>query len=57
MMEVSMELLDLAQSAIGEVAHIASELDVKHKKPICGRLGAELLLVTWYLETAGEDQK
>lgn len=56
-MGVSTELLDLAQFAIRQAANITSELGVKHKKLICGRLGAELLLVRWYLEAVGEDQE
>jgi hypothetical protein len=49
--------LDLAQTAIVRVADIASLLGVQYKRPICGRLGAELLLVADYLDTAGLDQE
>ena len=54
---VSEDPLDLAQSAIVRVADIASLLGVQCKRPICGRLGAELLLVADYLNTAGLDQE
>lgn len=54
---VSEDPLDLAQSAIVRVADIASLLGVQCKWPICGRLGAELLLVADYLNTAGLDQE
>lgn len=53
----SEDLLDLAQTAIMRVADIASLLGVQHKRPICGRLGAELLLTTDYLDTSGLDQE
>lgn len=43
--------LDLAHIAIVEVAHIASLLGVEIVRPICGQLGAELLLVGEYLKT------
>jgi hypothetical protein len=49
--------LDLAQVAIMRVADIASVLGVRRKRPICGRLGAELLLVVDYLNTASLDQE
>lgn len=49
--------LDLAQTAIVRVADIAALLGVLYKRPICGRLGAELLLVAEYLNTAGLDQE
>jgi hypothetical protein len=49
--------LDQAQVGIARVADIASLLGVEQKRPICGRLGAELLLVTEYLNTAGLDQE
>lgn len=45
--------LDLAQNALIGVAHIASRLGAQQKRPICGRLGAELFLVADYLDTAG----
>lgn len=56
-MMASEDLLDFAQSAITQVAHIASQLGVKYACPICGCLGAELLLVADYLNTAGLDQE
>ncbi|KAL7793615.1 hypothetical protein V8C37DRAFT_378462 [Trichoderma ceciliae] len=49
--------LDFAHTAIARVAHIASLLGVQHKRPICGRLGAELLLVSDYLDTSDHDQE
>jgi len=49
--------LDLAQVAIVRVADIASLLGVRLRLPICGRLGAELLLVVDYLNTASLDQE
>ena len=49
--------LDFAYTAIARVADIASLLGVQHKRPICGRLGAELLLVADYLDTADHDQE
>jgi hypothetical protein len=49
--------LDLAQTAIVRVADVASLLGVKSKRPLCGRLGAELLLVADYLDTASLDQE
>ena len=52
-----MDPLDLAQASILRVAHIASELGAQFKRPVCGRLGAELLLVADYLDTAGLDQE
>ncbi|CAG8895629.1 unnamed protein product [Penicillium egyptiacum] len=45
--------IDLAQAAISRVADIASSLGVQYKRPVCGRLGAELLLVANYIDTAG----
>lgn len=49
--------LDLAYTAIVRVADTASLLGAKHKRPICGRLGAELLLVADCLNTADHDQE
>ena len=49
--------LDLAQFAIMRVANIASLLGVRRKRPLCGRLGAELLLVVNYLNTVSLDQE
>ncbi|KAL9618679.1 MAG: hypothetical protein Q9160_006646 [Pyrenula sp. 1 TL-2023] len=49
--------LDLAQVAISRVADIASLLGVRYKRPLCGRLGAELFLVAEYLDTAGLDRE
>lgn len=49
--------LDLAQASIARVADIASSLGVEHRRPVCGRLGAELLLVAHYIDTAGLDQE
>lgn len=54
---VSEDPLDLAQTAIVRVADIASLLGVEYKRPVCGRLAAELLLVADYLNTAGLDQE
>lgn len=48
--------IDLAQTAISRVADIASSLGVEYKRPVCGRLGAELLLVANYIDTTGLDQ-
>lgn len=53
----SEDLLDLAQTAIMRVAHIASLLGVQHKRLLCGRLSAELLLTTEYLDTSRLDQE
>lgn len=52
-----MKPLDPAYTTIIRVAHIASKLGAQSKRPICGRLGTELLLVANYLETAGPDQE
>lgn len=49
--------LDLAYTAIVRVADTASLLGAKHKRPICGRLGAELLMVAYCLNTADHDQE
>ncbi|OQE82049.1 hypothetical protein PENNAL_c0038G07912 [Penicillium nalgiovense] len=49
--------IDLAQTAISRVADIASSLGVEYKRPVCGRLGAELLLVANYIDTTGLDQE
>ena len=49
--------LDLAQIAIARVADIASRLGAQFKQRLCGRLGAELLLVAVYLNTADLDQE
>lgn len=49
--------LDFALSAIIKVANIASSLGVKSRQPVCGRLGAELLLVANHIDTAGLDQE
>jgi hypothetical protein len=55
-MMASEDSLEFAQSAIVQVAHIASLLGAKYTRPICGRLGAELLLVADYLDNADLDQ-
>jgi hypothetical protein len=55
--EDPLDPLDLAQVAIMRVADIASLLGVRRKRPICGRLGAELLLVVDYLNTVSLDQE
>ncbi|KAK1148502.1 hypothetical protein N8T08_009507 [Aspergillus melleus] len=49
--------IDFAHTAILQVAHIASSLGVELKRPVCARLGAELLLVADYIDTAGLDQE
>lgn len=49
--------LDLAYTAIARVADTASQLGFKHKRPICGRLGAELLMIADCLNTADHDQE
>lgn len=49
--------IDFARSAIVQVANIASLLGVEYKRPVCGRLGAELYLVVNYIDTAGLDQE
>lgn len=49
--------LDIACIAIMGVAHIASLLGINHRRPICGTLGAELLLVADCLNTADHDQE
>ncbi|KAJ5443340.1 subtilisin-like protein [Penicillium cf. griseofulvum] len=49
--------IDFAHAAIIQVANIASSLGVESKRPVCGRLGAELLLVANYIDTAGLDQE
>lgn len=49
--------LDLAYNAIVRVADTASLLGAKHKRPICGRLGAELLLVADCLNSPDHDQE
>lgn len=49
--------LDLAQTAIRQVANIALQLGVQYVRPICGRLGAELWLVADYLNATGPDQE
>lgn len=54
---MSEDPLDLARTAIMRVAEIASRLGIQCKRPICGRLGAELLLAAAYLDTAGIDQE
>ena len=54
---MSEDPLDLAQTAIARIAVIASRLAVQYKRPVCGRLSAELLLVAIHLDTAGLDQE
>ncbi|GKZ35596.1 hypothetical protein AbraIFM66950_006296 [Aspergillus brasiliensis] len=49
--------IDFAHTAIAQVANIASLLGVESKRPLCGRLGAELFLVANYIDTAGLDQE
>ncbi|KAJ5174596.1 subtilisin-like protein [Penicillium canariense] len=49
--------LDFAHAAIVQVANIASSLGGESKRPVCGRLGAELFLVADYIDTAGLDQE
>ncbi|KAJ5718316.1 hypothetical protein N7488_003962 [Penicillium malachiteum] len=49
--------LELAQVAISRVANIASELGVELRRPVCGRLGAELLLLADYIDKASQDQE
>ncbi|KAJ5208734.1 subtilisin-like protein [Penicillium cf. viridicatum] len=49
--------IDFAHAAIAQVANIASSLAVEYKRPVCGRLGAELYLVANYIDTAGLDQE
>ncbi|GLA16157.1 hypothetical protein AnigIFM62618_002726 [Aspergillus niger] len=49
--------IDFAYTAIAQVANIASLLGVESKRPLCGRLGAELFLVANYIDTAGLDQE
>ncbi|KAL4985727.1 subtilisin-like protein [Aspergillus falconensis] len=49
--------IDFARAAIAQVAKIASLLGVESKRPVCGRLGAELYLVADYIDTAGLDQE
>ena len=49
--------LDIAQSALVRVANLASQLGAHKKRPICGRLGAELLLAADFLKSAEFDQQ
>ncbi|OGM41817.1 hypothetical protein ABOM_009628 [Aspergillus bombycis] len=49
--------LDLTQASILRVAHIASELGAQCKRPVCSRLGVELLLLANYFDTAVWDQE
>lgn len=49
--------IDFAYTAIAQVANIASLLGVESKRPLCGRLGAELFLIANYIDTAGLDQE
>lgn len=49
--------IDFAYAAILQVSKIASLLGVESRRPVCGRLGAELFLVANYLDTAGLDQE
>ncbi|KAL7920406.1 peptidase S8/S53 domain-containing protein [Trichoderma austrokoningii] len=49
--------LDLAYTAISRVADTALLLGAKHKRPICGHLGALLFLVTNCLATADLDEE
>lgn len=49
--------IDLALIAIDRVAHIASTLGVRSRRPQCGALGAELLLIASYLNSAGLDEE
>ena len=49
--------LDIAQTALVRVANLASLLGVNHKRPICGRLGAELLLAADFLKSTDFDEE
>lgn len=49
--------IDFAHAVIDKVANIASSLGVELRRPVCGRLGAELFLVAKYIDTAGLDQE
>jgi len=49
--------IDFAYAAIVRVANIASSLGAESKRPVCGRLGAELFLVSNHIDTAGLDQE
>lgn len=49
--------LEVAQVAIPRVSDIASRLGVEKRRPICGRLGAELLILASFLEYPSPDQE
>lgn len=51
------ETLELAPTAIERVSHIATELGMRRKREVCGRLGGELFIAAHHLTSAGPEQE